>query len=90
MSERLLSVFRGLLPGGNRKEDSDVRVGMIYARMISGNVTETAEVSEVLTDGSGIPHIRFTLWLRDQNGLHEEGTRMLSQASFLRTYHKLK
>ena len=93
MDERLASVIRGLgslWPNRPKKEPVEVRAGMSFARMIAANVTETAEVNEVVTDSSGIPHIRFTVWVRDQNGLHDEGTRMLSQTSFLNTYHKMR
>ncbi len=79
-----------LLPDRDGQEPVEIRAGMSFARMIASNVTETAEVNEVVTDGSGIPHIRFTVWVRDQNGLHDEGTRMLSRNSFLNTYHKLR
>ncbi len=79
-----------LRPDRVREEPVEIQAGMSFARMIASNVTETAEVNEVVTDSSGIPHIRFTVWVRDQNGLHDEGTRMLSQSSFLNTYHKLR
>ena len=84
---------RSLRKGRRRgPADQDVRIeaGMAFARIISGNVTETAQVSEVIADGSGIPHIRFSVQVRDQNGLYNEGTRVLSRTSFLNTYHRLR
>lgn len=93
MRGRLGSFLRGLSEGrrgGRAKQDIRIEAGMAFARIISGNVTETAQVSEVIADGSGIPHIRFSVQVRDQNGLHNEGSRVLSRTSFLKTYHRLR
>ena len=76
--------------GGHAEQDLRIEAGMTFARIISSNVTETVQVSEVIADGSGIPHIRFSVQLRDPNGLYNEGTRVLSRSSFLATYHRLK
>jgi hypothetical protein len=67
----------------------EVREGMSFARLIAANVTETARVLEVVRDSAGIPHIRYTLEVRDQSGRHDEGSRMLAQSSFLAIYRKL-
>lgn len=93
MRGRIGSFLRGLGEGRRRDrglQDIKIEAGMSFARMIAGNVTETARVSEVISDRSGIPHIRFSVQVRDHNGLHNEGTRVLSRASFLSTYNKLK
>ncbi|MDH3593365.1 MAG: hypothetical protein OEU09_19155 [Rhodospirillales bacterium] len=63
---------------------------MSFARLLSANVTETAHVLEVLTDSAGIPHIRYSVEVRDQSGEHDEGSRVLAQASFLAMYRRLK
>jgi hypothetical protein len=96
MRERVGSVLRDLgipFPGGRGRggeKPTAVREGMSFARMISANVTETARVLEVVADSAGIPHIRFSVEVRDQNGLHDEGSRVLAQSSFLALYRRLR
>lgn len=67
----------------------EVRSGMSFARLLSGNVTETVRVADILKDGSGIPHIRYSVTIRDQNGQHDEGSRVLALSSFLSQYRKI-
>ena len=86
------SVLRdlGILgPSRSRGDPVDVKEGMVFARHISSSVTETAEVAEVINDGSGNPHIRFRVSLRDQHGTHNEGTRVLALATFVQNYQRV-
>ncbi len=79
-----------LIPGRRaRAPATEVRSGMSFARLLAGNVMETVKVSEVMKDGSGIPHIRYSVTVQDQNGLHNEGTRVLALSSFLAQYRKV-
>jgi hypothetical protein len=94
--ERVGSVLRELgipLPRRrtrNQETAQDVREGMSFARLIAANVTETARVLEVIPDSAGIPHIRYSVEVRDQSGRHDEGSRVLAQSSFLALYRRLK
>lgn len=96
MLEKVGAVLRDLgihLPGRRFRDQEmsrEVREGMTFARMISANVTETARVLEVVTDSAGIPHIRYSVEVRDPSGLHDEGSRVLAQSSFLAMYRKLR
>ncbi len=95
MLERLGSLLRDLgFPPRRwrvrgREGTQEVREGMSFARLIAANVTETARVLEVIRDSAGIPHIRYTVEVRDQNGRHDEGSRVLAQSSFLSMYRRL-
>ena len=96
MLERVSSVLRDLgipLPRWRARgqgKPQEVREGMSFARLISANVTETAQVLEVLTDSAGILHIRYSVEVRDQSGQHDEGSRVLAQSSFLALYRRLR
>ena len=96
MLERVSSVLRDLgIPWPGRRTrgqgtSQEVREGMSFARLISANVTETAQVLEVVTDSAGIPHIRYSVEVRDPSGLHDEGSRVLAQSSFLALYRRLR
>ena len=96
MLERVGSVLRDLgipLPGRRtrgRETAQDVREGMFFARLLAANVTETARVLEVITDTAGIPHIRYSVEVRDPSGEHDEGSRVLAQSSFLALYRRLR
>jgi hypothetical protein len=96
MLEKVGSVLRDLgisLPGRRARgqgKSQDIREGMLFARLISANVTETVRVLEVVRDSAGIPHIRFSVEVRDQSGPHEEGSRVLAQSSFLALYRRLR
>ncbi len=82
---RLLS-----LPGGlGRAPRVEVRAGMAFARLLTPGVTESVQVSEVINDGSGNPHIRFAVRVRDQNSAYDEGSRVLSLNSFLEQYRRV-
>jgi hypothetical protein len=86
----LLRDLGALVPGRRpRKPAPEVRTGMSFARLLAGNVMETVCVSEIMKDGSGIPHIRYTVTVQDQNGLHNEGSRVLALSSFLAQYRKV-
>ena len=76
---------------GRRQRESNTAVGkdMVFARHLSPGVTETATVSEVINDGSGNPHIRFTVSIRDQHGTYTEGTRVLALSSFVQSYRRV-
>ena len=95
MLERLGSLLRdlGFPPrrwrARNQQAAQEVREGMSFARLIAANVTETARVLEVIRDSAGIPHIRYTVEVRDQSGRHDEGSRVLAQSSFLAMYRRL-
>ena len=94
MLERLGSLLRDLgIPPRRRarghEANQEIREGMSFARLLAANVTETARVLEVIRDSAGIPHIRYTVEVRDQNGRHDEGSRVLAQSSFLAIYRKL-
>jgi len=95
MLERLGSLLRdlGIPPRRWRvrgqEAAQEVSEGMSFARLLAANVTETARVLEVIRDSAGIPHIRYTVEVRDQNGRHDEGSRVLAQSSFLAIYRKL-
>lgn len=79
-----------LMPGRRARPPlPEVREGMSFARLLSGNTMETVRVSEIMKDGSGIPHIRYAVTVQDQNGLHNEGTRVLALSSFLAQYRKV-
>lgn len=87
------SVFRdlGTLVPGRRSRASKASVGkdMVFARLLSAGVTETVTVAEVIHDGSGNPHIRYNVSLRDQHGTYDEGTRVLALATFLQNYQRV-
>jgi hypothetical protein len=95
MLERVGSLLRDLgLPVPRRRArgheaPQEIREGMSFARLLAANVTETARVVEVIKDSAGIPHIRYTVEVRDQNGRHDEGSRVLAQSSFLAMYRRL-
>ncbi len=95
MLERVGSLLRDLgLPVPRRRARAhettqEIHEGMSFARLLAANVTETAHVIEVIRDSAGIPHIRYTVEVRDQNGRHDEGSRVLAQSSFLAMYRRL-
>ena len=89
MKALMQSVLRDLGMGRRlRKTGTTVDKDMVFARHLSPGVTETATVSEVINDGSGNPHIRFTVNVRDQHGTYSEGTRVLALTSFLQNYRR--
>lgn len=79
-----------IVPGRRaRRPVPEVHAGMSFARLLSGNIMETVRVSDVMKDSSGIPHIRYSVTVQDQNGFHNEGTRVLALSSFLAQYRKV-
>ncbi len=73
-----------------RVPTGEVREGMSFARLLAGGVTETVRVAEVTTDRAGNPSIRFTVKVRDQYGVHDEGTRVLALPAFLQQYRRVR
>ena len=69
---------------------TEVREGMSFARLLTGGVTETVRVAEITTDRAGNPHIRFAVKVRDQYGVHDEGTRVLALGAFLQQYRRVR
>lgn len=90
MKALMQSVFGDLgLSRRLREAKNAVAKDMVFARHLSPGVTETATVSEVINDGSGNPHIRFVVNIRDQHGTHSEGNRVLALATFLQNYSRV-
>ncbi len=90
MKSLMRSVLRDLGMGRRlRKTRTTVDKDMVFARHLSPGVTETATVTEVTNDGSGNPHIRFNVSVRDQHGTYNEGNRVLAMASFLENYRRV-
>ena len=65
-----------------------VEAGIPYVRRRTWNVIETAWVSDVIEDQSGISHIRFDVTLRHHDRTFEDGPRTMGQDSFVRLYHR--
>ena len=90
MKALMQSVFRDLGLGRRLGEArATVDKEMVFARHLSPGITETATVTEVINDGSGNPHIRFTVNVRDQHGTYKEGNRVLAKATFLQNYSRV-
>ena len=90
--ESIVRRLRGKLslPGRfSRAPREEVREGMAFARLLTPGVTESVQVSEVINDGSGNPHIRFAVKVRDQNSAYDEGSRVLALKSFLEQYRRV-
>ncbi len=93
MLETVGSFLRDLVPGLRPRvgdKAPEIEKGMSFARIIAADVTEIARVLEVTKNAAGVPHIRFALEVRDQTGLHDEGTRVLAVPSFVAQYKRLK
>ena len=67
---------------------ADIRPGQCYCRARSTDVLETARVARVEPVGTGVPHVRYSVTIRDHKTTFEDGPRTLGAASFLRLYGK--
>lgn len=61
--------------------------GVPYVRHKTWNVIETAWVSDVVQDKSGVSHIRFDVTLRHRDRTFADGPRTMGLESFVRLYH---
>lgn len=75
------------LLGMERSHVEEVAVGASFARFRSGDVVEIARVLRIDKGGSGIPHVRFTVTLRDRDGEHQEGQRTLGLEAFRKLFN---
>ncbi|WP_044564066.1 hypothetical protein [Azospirillum sp. B4] len=63
-----------------------MQIGAQYRRVVSGNVTETAEVLTITTDSLQIPHVRFMVRNNLPEGSCAREQRTLSAESFTRLF----
>ncbi|MDE1145675.1 MAG: hypothetical protein PW843_03525 [Azospirillaceae bacterium] len=66
--------------------DDPLQVGAHYRRVVSGSVTETAEVLTITNDSFHIPHVRFTVRNNLPEGSCAADQRTLSAESFTRLF----
>lgn len=66
--------------------DDPLQVGAQYRRIVSGSVTETAEVLTITTDSFHIPHVRFMVRNNLPEGSSAPDQRTLSAESFSRLF----
>ncbi len=66
----------------------EVTVGGMFRRSRSDKIVEVAEVTGILPDGFGIPHVRYELTLERpySRGNYKAGTKVLALAAFSATY----
>ncbi|MDH3472900.1 MAG: hypothetical protein OEM59_04340 [Rhodospirillales bacterium] len=88
--ESVIRDLGAMLPGRKTsKAAQEVREQMVFTRSIAPGVTELAEVSEILSDAPGMPHIRYRLYTRDQQGSYYDGYRVLALSSFTELYRRV-
>ncbi|MEA1673945.1 hypothetical protein [Nitrospirillum sp. BR 11163] len=68
--------------------DDPLQVGAQYRRIVSGSVTETAEVLTITTDSFHIPHVRFMVRNNLPEGSCAPDQRTLSAESFSRLFNE--
>lgn len=67
---------------------SAIEAGVPYVRRKTWDVIETAWVSGVIEDDTGVSHIRFDVTLRHHDRCFEDGPRTMGLDSFVRLYHR--
>ena len=65
-----------------------IKPGQCYCRARSTEVLETARVAWVEPVGTGVPHVRYSVTIRDHKRTFEDGPRTLGASSFLKLYGK--
>ena len=68
-------------------EHSAISVGDKYIR-VDAVPRQIAEVTRVLDDPAGVPHVQFTLFVERGTSTVEDGPRTLAATSFLKLYTK--
>ena len=65
-----------------------IEAGVPYIRRKTWDVIETAWVSEVIEDDTGVSHIRFEVILKHHDRTFDDGPRTMGRDSFMRLYHR--
>jgi hypothetical protein len=64
-----------------------IRAGSAFRRVRLDRMTETAEISSVYADPSGIPHVRFDVVFENPDrAVVREGPRILAVKTFIATF----
>ena len=63
-----------------------IRAGSAFRRVRAGPMTETAEISSVYTDQSGIPHVRYDVVFEAPSLPTVREPRSLAARTFLATF----
>jgi hypothetical protein len=64
----------------------DIQIGKAFKRVHHQHWVETAQVTGLSNDASGIPHVRFKLVIKRSDGSTDEVPRILALQSFIDTY----